>query len=232
MATKINISIPKPCHENWQEMTIVDKNRFCDSCQKSVFDFTTSTDREIINAFENNHSLCGRFLNTQLNRDLIKPKEKSSIWLATSASLVSFIGLGTHEITAQEPVKTEQTDKKVNAKDSKSNSNQEIVITGVVTDSIGALPGANVVIKGTKIGTQTDFDGNFKIKAKIGQTLEFSFIGYQNLYFVIEEKSIVNNVKMNFDETVELTSGIVITTFTKKRTFFGRTFHSIKNWFK
>ena len=57
MANKINISIPQPCHENWQEMTTIDKGRFCNSCQKKVFDFTFSTDKEIINVFEKNSNL-------------------------------------------------------------------------------------------------------------------------------------------------------------------------------
>ncbi|RXR31876.1 DUF3520 domain-containing protein [Flavobacterium piscinae] len=39
------------------------------------------------------------------------------------------------------------------------------------------LPGATVVIKGTSKGTQTDFDGKFSIKAKKGETLEFSYVG-------------------------------------------------------
>ena len=34
MATKINISIPEPCHENWQNMSVIEKERFCDLCQK------------------------------------------------------------------------------------------------------------------------------------------------------------------------------------------------------
>lgn len=40
------------------------------------------------------------------------------------------------------------------------------------------LPGANVIIKGTKIGTQTDFDGNFKITVPDTlNILTFSFLG-------------------------------------------------------
>lgn len=44
-------------------------------------------------------------------------------------------------------------------------------------DQMG-IPGANVIIKGTSIGTSTDFDGNFQIEVKSGDILEFSYIGY------------------------------------------------------
>ncbi|MCW1954208.1 MAG: carboxypeptidase-like regulatory domain-containing protein, partial [Flavobacteriia bacterium] len=56
-------------------------------------------------------------------------------------------------------------------------------ITGSVTDaSTGdVLPGATVLVKGTKNGTTTDFDGNFSIAAQSGDVLVFSYIGYQTL---------------------------------------------------
>lgn len=55
---------------------------------------------------------------------------------------------------------------------------QEKTITGIVKDATGqALPGANVVVKGTQRGTQTDIDGNYSIKAKQGEVLVFSFVG-------------------------------------------------------
>jgi TonB-linked SusC/RagA family outer membrane protein len=55
---------------------------------------------------------------------------------------------------------------------------QEKTASGVVTDVSGLpLPGVNVVIKGTNKGVQTDFDGNFKIQAKEGAVLVFSYTG-------------------------------------------------------
>ena len=54
----------------------------------------------------------------------------------------------------------------------------ERMITGVVMDNYNLpLPGATVLIKGTSKGTQTDFDGKFSIRAKKGETLEFSYVG-------------------------------------------------------
>ncbi|WFO16707.1 DUF4139 domain-containing protein [Cellulophaga baltica 4] len=48
-------------------------------------------------------------------------------------------------------------------------------VTGIVTDASGqALPGCTVLIKGTSISTQTDFDGRYKLKISGGQELVFS----------------------------------------------------------
>ena len=57
---------------------------------------------------------------------------------------------------------------------------QEKTVTGVVSDKGGPLPGANVIVKGTKRSAQTDFDGKYSIKAKSGEVLVFSFTGYTN----------------------------------------------------
>lgn len=57
---------------------------------------------------------------------------------------------------------------------------QESTITGQVRDDKGEmLPGVNIQVQGTSKGTQTDFDGNFKILAEPGQNLIFSFVGYE-----------------------------------------------------
>jgi outer membrane cobalamin receptor len=52
-------------------------------------------------------------------------------------------------------------------------------ITGTITDGQNSLPGTNVAIKGTKIGTSTDFDGKFSINTTTNSgELVISFIGY------------------------------------------------------
>ena len=228
MTTKINISIPQPCHENWQEMTAMDKGRFCNSCQKKVFDFTSSSDREIINSFKKNNNLCGRFLDTQLNRDLVKPKEKNSLWLATTTALISLIGL--NEVAAQETPKTEQTDKKV-LDNSVKTENDEIEISGVVSDSDGFVPGANIHIKGKSTRTQTDFDGKFSIKAINGDVLVTSYVGYNDTETKIINQ---NNIEIKINSNNLFMGEIFVggAYRQKKRTFFGRIFHSIGSWFR
>lgn len=55
---------------------------------------------------------------------------------------------------------------------------QERVVSGIVSDNTGMpIPGVSVLIKGTKTGTQTDFDGKYSIKASPSQILVFTYIG-------------------------------------------------------
>ncbi len=66
MKSKLNIQINDPCHENWDQMSSVEKGRFCGVCNKVVVDFTKYTDEQLFDYFSNRKSsstgnLCGRF---------------------------------------------------------------------------------------------------------------------------------------------------------------------------
>jgi hypothetical protein len=78
MSKNIQLTIPKPCHENWDAMTPVEKGRFCGSCQKQVVDFSTMSDRQIAEFFKkpSTGSVCGRFMSDQLDRDIELPKKE------------------------------------------------------------------------------------------------------------------------------------------------------------
>ncbi|WP_293712351.1 TonB-dependent receptor [uncultured Parabacteroides sp.] len=58
---------------------------------------------------------------------------------------------------------------------------QDIKISGTVISGADNYPiiGANILVKGTTIGTITDVDGNFTFEAPKGSTLVVSYIGYQ-----------------------------------------------------
>ena len=55
-------------------------------------------------------------------------------------------------------------------------------VSGIVKDNTGnALPGVNIIEKGTQNGVSTDMDGMYKIKVKEGATLVFSYVGFSKL---------------------------------------------------
>lgn len=74
-------------------------------------------------------------------------------------------------------------------------------VSGVVSDENGPLPGVSIMVKGTTIGTETDFDGNYSIKIPKGkQTLVYSYLGYET-----QEREATNkilNIELEEDSAV------------------------------
>ena len=65
-------------------------------------------------------------------------------------------------------------------------------VKGVVTDADGSLPGVSVTIQGTTSGAQTDFDGNYTIKASKGDVLVFSYLGYKTEVRTVGSETVIN----------------------------------------
>ncbi|MEM8848280.1 MAG: mucoidy inhibitor MuiA family protein [Bacteroidota bacterium] len=71
-------------------------------------------------------------------------------------------------------------------------------VTGTVIDQTGLpLPGANIVVKGTTNGTQTDFDGNFSLNVGEGKEIVITYIGQVSQELPIY--SSVMNIQMEED---------------------------------
>lgn len=192
MATqKIQIQIPTPCHENWEQMTTVEKGRFCNACQKTVFDFTKLSDRQIFEAFQKNKNLCGRFAVHQLNRELVIPAEKKQRWFPylTATIFTSLLSLCKSHAQVEPKVKTEQTDTVSTLKNKLIKTSGDIKpLKGIVLDAEGSpLPEATVEIKGTYQSTITYLDGVFHIKATISDTLVINLSGYTTKEIAVQE---------------------------------------------
>jgi TonB-dependent starch-binding outer membrane protein SusC len=85
---------------------------------------------------------------------------------------------------------------------------QQRVVTGTIKDQSGiAIPGVNVLLKGTSVGTTTDVEGNFSISASSEDVLVFSFIGYTS-----EEVPVGNQTKIevNLSEDISTLSEVVV----------------------
>ncbi|MDY7395932.1 hypothetical protein UMM65_11805 [Aureibaculum sp. 2210JD6-5] len=78
MNKQLNISILKPCHEDWQKMTPSQQGKFCNACAKTVVDFTKKSAQEIQSFFIENKGkkVCGRFQKSQLDTITIEIPEQ------------------------------------------------------------------------------------------------------------------------------------------------------------
>lgn len=83
---------------------------------------------------------------------------------------------------------------------------QSITVNGVVKDKTGeTVIGASVVIKGTTVGTITDFDGNFSLQANKGDIIVISFIGYKT-----QELPAEANMNVIMSDDSELLDEVVV----------------------
>ena len=84
---------------------------------------------------------------------------------------------------------------------------QKKTVTGKVTDAMGPVIGANVLVKGTSNGVITDIDGNFSLEVEPEATLVFSYIGYTAKEVVVGNQSVIN---VQLSEDTELLDEVVV----------------------
>ena len=78
---------------------------------------------------------------------------------------------------------------------------QERVVTGTVVDETGTgMPGVNVLVKGTPLGTVTDAQGGFSLSAASNATLVITFVGYKTTEVAVGDRTSIN-VAMEVDLT-------------------------------
>ncbi|WP_020528032.1 SusC/RagA family TonB-linked outer membrane protein [Flexithrix dorotheae] len=67
------------------------------------------------------------------------------------------------------------------------------LVSGKVIDNDGEpLPGVSILIKGTTVGTTSDFEGNYKLEVSSTAILQFSFIGFQTKEIEVNSQSEIN----------------------------------------
>jgi TonB-linked SusC/RagA family outer membrane protein len=90
------------------------------------------------------------------------------------------------------------------------------VINGKVSDNKGVgIPGAIIVAADSKTTADTDFDGNFSIKAKIGEVLKITMVGFDAVS--VNATSETMAVKMQESKDTELKEVVVIGYGTAKK---------------
>ena len=170
------VTITNPCAEDWQNMTIAEKGRFCASCQKKVHDFTNANSEEIRKHYhETEGNTCGRFTVTQLinyNKEAAKKQDYlKRIHVFCLAVLLAF-GSSLFCITSLSAKNWFTNLKKAYSFtiDQEKTDNKEdfYIITGKVIDNTTkeGIPNAEIqrMSNDSLILTKTNSDGNFKIK--------------------------------------------------------------------
>jgi hypothetical protein len=224
--TNINLSKLRRCNQYWDDMPEIEKGRLCLKCQNTIIDFRNMTKAEIAQShlFSEN-KVCGLYTKKQLQKPTPEAKnQKSNKWTSIYIGLFSFLTINAFGQESEEPTKTEQTEKEFQPNSIeriKGTKNQPIVkdsifIRGVLTDENDMpLPFVNVIIKNTKIGTTSDFDGNYRLNIteqldSIGTlTLKYVYVGYETEERIINHQFVENienrtiNVRLREGEIIE-----------------------------
>ena len=223
MKQQFNLDIKTPCSENFNEFIPTSKGGFCGSCTKDVIDFTTMNSEEIVAYFQNknNSNTCGRFNSNQLKTYETQQKRNSkfSFFGGIGLACLSLFSFGT--LQAQNPENKTKDKGNEPSKSTIINNEKSIQVNGHVTSGADGLPlpGVNIVLEGTEIGIQSDFDGYFEFpeKLKKGDVLIFSFISLESRKVVIQDEDSTLNVALKID--MEFTSCIVMGKVASKKVY-------------
>lgn len=216
MEKAISLSIPETCGENWKNFTPADQGAFCKSCCKTVVDFTQMSDSEIIEFFHNRkEKTCGRFCPAQLKSYKVsKPAHiKPGLPAMKAGVLGLMLALTTSPVTAQQG-STVALSSWIDVGEFRSmtwEGGQEFTVRGRVTDEYGeAVPGVNVLLKGSPQGTVTDLDGRFEFPGvKGGDILIFTFIGYETVTYAVSERDNERSAQVQIKMEYEVLMGAV-----------------------
>ena len=96
-------------------------------------------------------------------------------------------------------------------KDILTSVDKKTKITGIVKDQYGEpIIGANVVVKGTTLGTITDIDGNYTLDIPLGASLQVSYIGYLTQEVATVGK---NNINVSLIEDTQKLEEVVVVAY-------------------
>jgi len=234
MSGKIQVTVTQPCHENWNKMTVAEQGRFCQSCQKTVTDFSLMSDKEILNHLSfRNTNVCGRFTNDQLNRPLITEHTKKFSWAYVWNFMIATF-LTTASADAHSKQITQKKSPTINkhiSETTKTFVEEELIpaytqgdtilwkvapvpfLNGIIHDSKTNLPipYASINIKGALKGGAADSRGMFYLPVSTKQkevVLAVSSIGYETKEFTITPTA--NKLSFYLDPSEKMLEPVVI----------------------
>lgn len=199
MKNQFNLNIKTPCSENFNQFSPTPDGGFCGSCEKEVIDFTKMNAHEIINFFKNKETqnTCGRFNSNQL-KTYNEKRQKSKKF-----SFLSGIGLACLTLFSFGTIQGQVVRKSTEVKT--STIENSILVKGNVSDETAPLPGVNIILQGTSIGTTTNFDGDFEFpqKLKKGDVLVFSYIGLESQKVVIDNENSTSKIELKINMNMD-----------------------------
>lgn len=204
----IQLSIPKPCNEGWENMLPEEKGRFCLTCQKSVIDFSNLSNNQIASILsENSGRVCGRFTINQLNKNIVieNNSQQNKLLKAASFLIPLFVSTNVQAIPNLNTIETVQFPNFEESLDVFPLSDSTRLLTIIVKDEQTGelLPFVSIFIDNVSKAT-TDIDGKAQLLIHFtDKKIEINSVGYKSILINVESISAsdkILEVSMNNDE--------------------------------
>lgn len=168
MSVGIQLSIPTPCAQNWEEMTPEENGRYCAHCQKTVRDLTQLSDAQLyksITEAQEHGAVCGRITSAQLMRTItaqqpaLSPTVSFYSRVAAAVMLFQSFVASTIAQTTTKPIRTENRTSSTH----RQPTPKPLVLKGSVIHLATQEPLAGIMVSvaGTPIATITSATGSF-----------------------------------------------------------------------
>jgi hypothetical protein len=238
---QLQLIIPEPCHENWDKMSPNEQGRFCNSCAKTVVDFSSMTDGQMIDYFTRlkNENVCGRVNTGQLQRPMEKDLTvRSKISFYWKYALAFFLVAGKANQTKAQGLM-------VRVPTEKSSAEKRVNLFQVVDEQNKPIANASIKFSAGNIIVADSFGFVRLHKDQQKETLTITAVGYEER--VIAVKDIVWEIVPLKTAVKELETVVVSTTpdsrevrawaggigyiVEEKQTFIADTLLNISNFF-
>lgn len=180
------------CTESWDGMSGDERKRFCESCQRAVYNFSELTRREVerLSASSKSHSICGRISYVSEGVPLFRPEPASAVGQLVRISLLGLAGLTS-----------------LTAADEKTCSLQ-VGATDVTGEKL-TKASVTVLMDGKRVADGTlNAEGNFVTQLPVGHySIRVEALGFQP--FVKENVNLACSAQESLEVVADMRVGLI-----------------------
>lgn len=224
--TTYKLHLENSCHENWNEMKPEEKGKFCESCSKTVIDFSRSSIQEVFRFMKTKEEhTCGRFTKEQMDQVFVE--KQNHPWIQPYVGSISLLSMlfTPNFSNAQNGELIENTKDTDSSsfiiRDADSNIEQltasdSLILKGYVQDSIKErMPFCPVRLYRDSVllnSSTSNYDGEFTFKIPQSMRndslrLVTTYIGYKSLSQNIVPSQTPKDLELTIDSSNMILGG-------------------------
>ena len=221
---QLQLILSNPFHQDWNEMSANDPGKFCNSCAKTVVDFSAMTDAQLMNYFANlkNESVCGRVHSDQVQRTITtlpQPRKKIFDYWQYALSMLLLLGKGQQSRAQSGGVNIQQFGTSAEASSKKLHkvlASSEVQRIQIVDEKMEPVSGASIKFESGGSYLFADSMGYVSLsKSHAEDSIFITAIGFKNK--VVNVKDIAGGI-INLDADKLLLDVVKVSALATSRT--------------